>query len=294
MMLQPTQEEFVAIEGVDGEGLTLKKIREISTEIIRQLPALGQRDTLLRLMELMQDHNTSMNMLAFEFGGMLEDVKELKLYNQAAGSAAYENFEEWLKTSEIARYGYQQLTSWQRFYNLVKRVENFGLDFLPILEYATPLSSLKMKHVERLVRSMEMSWNEIGRRRASKEEKLAAVNEVRKEINQEILSVLESSEEALYSEAIARLKNTNEMEPHALFLKGVRHEGHEFIFELHIPDDRRVWEKNLPANKVRFIFELPNDPEKQLRSPKDAFQYLDEEIHFWPDTVEGSVEEDAS
>lgn len=289
----PTEYELMTVEEPSGE-LSLDQLLESSEDILRQFPKIGHAETLLKLMDQIQQHNTSMNILAFEVGRCLFAIKELEFWKYGGGDVAYEDFSQWLQTSEIARHGYRQLMHWLHFYELVKQVENCGLNFLPILEYATPLSALKIKHVEVLVRSMKMSWNEIGRRRVSEAEKKQALDEIRAEINQEILSVLEASEESLCAEAVSRLKNANEMEPHQLTLWGLREEGNEFVFEVRIrKDDRRVWMANFPANKVRLAFQLPNDPDKRLRSPKEAGEYLDEQ-GTWPDTVEGSVEEEAS
>lgn len=289
----PTEYELMTVEEEPSGELSLDQLLESSEDILRQFPEIGHAETLLKLMDQIQQHNTSMNILAFEVGRCLFAIKELEFWKYGGGDVAYEDFSQWLQTSEIARHGYRQLMHWLHFYELVKQVENCGLNFLPILEYATPLSALKIKHVEVLVRSMKMSWNEIGRRRVSEAEKKQALDEIRAEINQEILSVLEASEESLCAEAVSRLKNANEMEPHLVRMQGVRIEANEFVFEVRIPMERRVWVANLPANKLRYLIQFPDDQEHRWLSPKEASQVLEEQ-GVWPDTVEGSIEEEAS
>jgi hypothetical protein len=295
-MTQPTT-ETTSLETVDVEEekeLTLDELIESSAAILKQFPQVGHEETLIKLYSLIDQHNTSMNVLAFGIGHCLDVIDENNLYRYVGDGSAYPDFESFLKTSEIARHGYQQLLSWRRFYKMVRKVENLGLDIVPILEYSTPLGALKTKHVERFIRSMEKSWIEIGRRNISEEEKRQELDVVRQEINKEIRGVLEKSEESLFAEAITRLKNVNELEPHPLFFRGVRHEGHEFVFEVRIPDDRLVWSANISSNKVRYVFEIPGDNQHRLLSGKEAVQVMEDELDIWPTIVEGTVEEDVS
>ena len=260
MQLVPTREE----------RSSLHLVMEEVTAITDQLSDLGGEEVLLQLLAHIDKNLVIMNVIAYQTGGVLEAMKVQGLWDQGD---TCRDFDEWLRTSHISHYGYHQLLHWMSFYALIKNVERLGLDYQSILHHLTPLSQVKRRHIERLVRVMDQSYLEIVRRQMNEEDTRKELALLQRDANSEITRVLEASEEILVAEAVARMQNANAMEPLQLTMRGLRRENNELVFEVRVPVEDMVW-AHFSANKVKWSFQLPGD--SRYLSPKEVEEHMEE------------------